>query len=872
MQAKVTDQFGQAMSNQAVDFTSTLGTLSQTSKLTDSNGLASIKLTNNALEVNAGSVNVSILTFTQTLAFEFVETQASGLNIKLEALDDQDNISLSFDKNEVITLQARITGPNNAPVAGQVVNFSANIGVFFPSSKLTDSTGLAQVSLSNDALVIGADTITATSQGLSASLNYEFLDDATNEIAPTLTTKIMLNGVAINRFNADQSVKITSTLIDANNLPIAGRIIAFSADIGSLDTNTALTNDQGVASVTLSSPLAVIGAGVATATDTDTESVASTAINRLNYAILAADDILVDSSIRIGYFDENNVFQPGKIKLSIDGSNISAGGTVGLTVDLVDSDDNPVSLPTPVTFNSNCVQNSNARIDESVLSIRGAVRATFEDINCAGVSGTDDVLVASVTANGITNTASVVIAISGEELGSIEFISAEPNSIVLKGAGGQGNQENSTLTFRVKSALGNDLAQQQVDFTLETTVGGISLSRPSGFTNSQGLITTQVLSGSVPTSVRVTAKAQLTRNEGTDAEETDTVQTQSDLLSINTGLADQRSFTIAATVLNPEADFSGASSQIRVWLADNFSNPVHDGTRVVFSAEGGSIEDDCLTVNGTCFVVWTSAEPRVPDHRITIIATSDGHETFFDTNGNNIFDDNDGNAIINKSVSAGFGRQDALASGFVDMSEAWRDDNENNEHDPEESKTWDDDGNEQFSDPDGSFNGPQCEGSKCAAEGQRSARLRKSMVLIMASSVPDYKLISTDEDGNEDKPHAYLDSSPQGDPLPAPVIEDIGVFDKGQTRDFRFSFSDSARQTLPVDSLVTVSLDLGGLTGETTYRVPNHNPQPSVAVKFLNFSVSNTLDTIPGEASLTITITTPESSVIANIVKTFSLL
>jgi len=45
---------------------------------------------------------------------------------------------------------------------------------------------------------------------------------------------------------------------------------------------------------------------------------------------------------------------------------------------------------------------------------------------------------------------------------------------------------------------------------------------------------------------------------------------------------------------------------------------------------------------------------------------------------NNTFNDEDGDAITNANVDSGFGRQEPLSSGFVDMTEAWRDDNENN--------------------------------------------------------------------------------------------------------------------------------------------------------------------------------------------------
>lgn len=515
---------------------------------------------------------------------------------------------------------------------------------------------------------------------------------------------------------------------------------------------------------------------------------------------------------------------------------------------MVDQDDNLITTPISVSFTSNCVQNGNASIDESVLSINGTANSTFADINCAGVTGTDDVLIASIAVNNITNSANETISISGEQLGSIEFISAEPTSIVLKGTGGQNKQETSTLTFKVKSQLGNVLAQQEVNFALSTAVGGISLSRASGFTNSQGLITTQVSSGTVPTSVRVTASATMDFN-GEMLE----VQSQSDLLSINTGLPEQRSMSIAATVLNPEAgNFNDAESAITVWLSDNFHNPVPDGTTVNFTTEGGSIEPSCSTINGSCAVIWTSTEPKVLDHRITILATALGHETFFDTNGNNVFDDADGAPIIdignsnNLNVDSGFGNYLAQPSGFLDMSEAWRDDNENSVYDSGETFI-DFNSDEAFSSANSLFNGPQCQGASCADEDVRSIHIRKAIVLVMASSNAEFVLTNSDDT-------VTYQNSLTGDNAPLPDVTN------GGSQGFNFYFADSGlpNQTMPFGTSVNVSISSGSIQGQNSFTVGNNNQEGFSQMSF--FAVQEAGDD-PQIAVLTITITSPNGFV-----------
>lgn len=761
--------------------------------------------------------------------------------IELLLLDGKGNLKQSFAKNEVITMQAKVTDKNNNAITNKAVSFTAPIGLLSVASKLTDSKGLAIVSITNNSLALGAATANASVGEISSqNVDYEFIESNTAVIQPRLMTVMRLNDVPVNQFKVDQEVQISSTLTDNTGKGIANKIITFSADVGTFNTTTALTNSQGVASVIFSDNNSVIGAGVLTSSYSIDEN---TTINKtFNYQILPADAIIA-SNIRLGYFDQNNTFIEGKIELSIANNEVSAGGSIGLSVDLVDENGTLIVTPIPVTFTSNCVQNNNATIDESVLSINGTARATFADINCAGSTGTDDVLIANISVNNITNSANETITISGEQLGSIEFVSAEPTSIVLKGTGGQNKQETSTLTFRVKSQLGNNLAQQKVTFLPSTTVGGISLSKSSGSTNSQGLITTQVISGTVPTPVRVTASSEMEFNG-----ETITVQSQSDLLSINTGLPEQRSMSISASALNPEAhNIDDATSTISVRLSDNFHNPVPDGTTINFTTEGGDIMPSCSTINGSCSVIWTSSEPRVADHRVTVLATALGHETFFDTNGNNTFDDADGAPIINAlncnnaTINSGFSNCPAQPSGFLDMSEAWRDDNENSLYDSGETFI-DLNNDKEFTTADSLFNGPQCQGTKC---GTNALHVRKALRLVMASSAAEFRL--TNNTGSV----VYQDSLTGA----STALSDVP---NGGSQKFIFSFADTANQTMPLGTTVAISISAGSLQGLTNFTIGNNNRS---GLSQMGFFVIQTAGEPAQAAVLTMTITSPSGFV-----------
>lgn len=435
------------------------------------------------------------------------------------------------------------------------------------------------------------------------------------------------------------------------------------------------------------------------------------------------------------------------------------------------------------------------------------------------------------------------------QLGSIEFVSALPESIVLKSTGGQGKQEVSQLTFLVKGIQGNPLPEQTINFSLDSSIGGITLSVTEAISNQQGLVTTAVNAGTVPTAVRVSAFAFVEENE-----QQVEVRTQSDLLSISTGLPTQRGFSLGATDFNIEgAQFFGEESTITARLSDSFNNPVVDGTTVNFTSEGGSIASTCRTINGACSVVWISQEPRPLDHRVTVLAYAIGHESFIDSNGNNIFDDADGSAVIepmpckagnnySRCISSGLGRIDALGSplpfGFFDMADAWRDDNESGDYDigePFFNLT-----DSAYTDADALFNGSQCQGSNCNLNTSLTY-IRKAIVLVMSGSNAFWTL--SDVSSN-----------------PAVVIANnqfsnlLELVD-GESVSLNLTFLDSADQPLPKGTEITVSSTTGNLSGTLTYTI---GTSISASTQNITFNVSNEIGGELSNGLLTIDFVTPK--------------
>ena len=88
--------------------------------------------------------------------------------------------------------------------------------------------------------------------------------------------------------------------------------------------------------------------------------------------------------------------------------------------------------------------------------------------------------------------------------------------------------------------------------------------------------------------MQVLAYVDLNNNGQQDLDEPSSA---SNTLVVSSGVPDQNSISLSATLLNVESayDSDGKVSQLSVRMADAFNNPVPDGTAAIFSTELGSI-------------------------------------------------------------------------------------------------------------------------------------------------------------------------------------------------------------------------------------------------------------------------------------------
>src|SRR6266513_1981085 len=565
---------------------------------------------------------------------------------------------------------------------------------------------------------------------------------------------------------------------DATGAAVPSVFVTFTVDNTNLaalvpPSGTALTDATGTATVGLN-PASLNAAGAATLTAT-TQVPATT--GSLGFSVT-----------------------PPNVTLStpVFGTNpLSAFGTTSVSVTVL-SNGVPVTSPQTVSFSSACAGSGKASLSASVLTGAGGVAtASYRDIGCGGT----DTVTAAVS--GVTPT-SAILTISIPAAGSIQFVSATPKNITLKGTGGAGLQESSQVIFKVVDTGGNPIGGQSVSFTLSTNVGGITFA--NGLTTStaisdgttvQAVVT--VNSGTISTPVRVLATTVTSTGV--------TLSTQSDQLTVTTGIPDQDRFSISATILNIEGwNLDGITTILTARLSDHFSNPVPDGTSVTFVAEGGQMGSTCSTITGACSATMTSAAFRPLNGRVTVLAYAVGEESFSDVDGDGLAD------LLNEVIDAN--------GVSTDMPEAFLDNNENGIRDTIAGSSVlelpiDFNNNGVYDVADGKYNGTLCNeppsgtSSAGTCSAARSIHVRRNFPIVFSGSDPVFQFTDAARGpiaAVDVRLPACVDGTPYSPPVSTVLV----------------TITDINGNIMPQGTTVTFSTTNGTIvSAPTTFTVPN---------------------------------------------------
>ncbi|MFV7783088.1 invasin domain 3-containing protein [Shewanella marisflavi] len=741
-------------------------------------------------------------------------------------------------------LHATLT-KNSSPFPGARIVFALEgEGGLTPDSGVTDSAGKVVIDvLPGDKL--GSGKITASveiesGKSVEASISFNTQGDGG---APTGGAQVAL--ILVDDLTSMTPISTISSLSPGYLVAtVSGitkaTIVKFSSDIGELPIETAATED-GKAYVQILAGTQP-GAGIATATLVTGEKA------ELVFKV-GATNVLMGSG---------DPFQSEIAAVSP--SVVSAGGTASISVTLQDDAGNPFTEPVEVKFSSVCANKTpaEAEISTPVVAVNGVATTTYLAKGCVG----DDAINVNAVVGSKSLSAKATVNVLPASVGSIKFVEAVPEIIRLKGTGGA---ESSTVKFQVMDNNGNPVSNQRVNFSLNSDTGDIVLDPLTATTNSQGIVQTVVNSGSVATSVRVTAVV-----DGSSPE----ISSQSNLLVISTGLPDQDSFSLSANILNPEGwDYDGVEVSITARLADAFNNPVPDGTAVSFTTEGGVIDSSCTTQGGVCSVTWSSQNPRPTGKtlfdlgqepslgadigqpyggRVTILARAIGEESFPDLNGNGRFD---------LAEFDGFKGNDVSGNPY-DLDEAFVDHNEDGLFNPKfdgeaggDAETFVDfNNNKEFDVADGVYNGSLCSldanntpHAGCSA-ANKSLDVRASLVLVMSgsSAVASTPIIvdSCIEDGTDTDPCKGLNGN-----------QTLDILGKS-TGGVSIIIGDLHNQPLPAGTVITFTPSAGSLASKGSYTVESTNVNSSIP-----YSVTIKGAEQPDAGTLIIEATTPKGDV-----------
>ncbi len=541
--------------------------------------------------------------------------------LTLSLLDANSAPISSIGGTQVATLRAKFTDTLGAVVAGAVVNFTASDTTqvqFIPASAsaLTDSTGVATISIKpSSATAAGALAVTAVATLNSLTAKSPAVGISVNGVAqttgtPTFTlTLVDASNVAITSLSGGQIGTVRGKFVDGSGANVVGAVVKFTASDPSLvqftpGSASALTDANGTASINVM-PSSFTAAGALAINAQAVLSASSASSNAIGISVVAAPLVVGTLS-----------FSPIPVGA------LPAFSAVTLNVPLT-SNGQPASTAPGLNLTSLCVGDGTATLALSSVS-NGVATAIYTNKGCSRGS---DLLTASIG----TSAQSISLSVGSANLGTINFINSNLSgtSLVLKGTGGLGRMESALLTYKVVDQTGAGLAGVNVTFTATTTTGGLKVLPTNSTTDNNGLVTTSVQSGTIPTPVRIIAQA--TRNGVS-------ITGLSDALTISTGLPIQKSMSMSADKYNIEGlDYDGSQALITIRMADQYGNPISDGTTVNFIAEGGavgtSLQGACQTAGGGCTVPFLSQAFKPLNGRVTVLAYALGIEDFVDANG-----------------------------------------------------------------------------------------------------------------------------------------------------------------------------------------------------------------------------------------------
>ena len=588
-----------------------------------------------------------------------------GTVLSLQIRDKNGAASQSVAAAGGSELVATLTTAAGAPLQDRTVTVedSASSPLFtYPAgtSAKTDSNGVVRLKINRATLTtfgtaslgarfagIACDPCTTTTAGFSASSANAVVARAD---PPTFRLELRdVSNQLTNSISSSGFTTVRAALKFEDGTPVTQKRVDIVGDLAKVafpEGNSQLTDSQGVADVKVArASLTVNGAGTFNVT-----------------ASLSA----TDSSGAVATTVVNSVldYQVGQANIGLTRLNLGTGGlpaygnrpiSVVATINGVAASSSPVQ----VTFNASCgtVTPTTVSTDSS-----GTAATTYSATlaTCAGTTVT--VSASAVGATPVSGT----LAVAGPIATNVQFVTTTPQLIYLKDSVGT---TQAQVVFKVVDSSGNALPNNKLRLSLSNSATGVSLDTVGNTapvdltTDSLGVVSAKVFSGTVPTSVNIKATLLDVNNVATN------IFSNSNLLTVASGRPTQSSLSLAATKLSIEAlNLDGDTTVLTLSMADRQGNPVPPGTQVNFVSESGvmlpavcfvppvtpATASSAAIPTSSCTVTLRGQGTRPINGRVSILAYVAGEEDFVDVNGNNVYD---------------------AGEPFTDLGRAYRDDN-----------------------------------------------------------------------------------------------------------------------------------------------------------------------------------------------------
>lgn len=268
-------------------------------------------------------------------------------------------------------------------------------------------------------------------------------------------------------------------------------------------------------------------------------------------------------------------------------SAITSNGTTTITATVIDSGGNPVSDGTAVSFTLS--DSSLGSLSNSNVTTAAGVATTI--YTAGSTSGSVTIIATSIGVTGYTSLTIGTVPGGPVATGSIQFVSATPPIIGIKGAG---RAEISAITFLVSDLNGNPVDGALVNFTMSGPNGGEYIGDIDSTPNTasalsvNGNVSVILHSGSIAGTVNIVATTLISGVP---------VSTDPTPIAIGGGIPSASHFTLARTPVNLEGlVWQNLHSDVIALLGDRYGNyNILNGTSVSFCAEAGAIDAQGLT-------------------------------------------------------------------------------------------------------------------------------------------------------------------------------------------------------------------------------------------------------------------------------------